>query len=119
MLCSPCRKHETSTRNKSEIWVSKPCKLLRRDKVVQHSKSEWHQTTLERERLAAEASTVGGISQGFEQVISLQWKAVLGALKIVYWLTKHEVAHFTNFESLKELCIDLGCDYLKELNKGN
>ena len=58
---------------------------------------------LERERLTVEASTVGGISQGFEQVISLQRNSVLGALKIVYWLTKHEVAHFTNFESLKEL----------------
>ena len=90
MFCSLCRKHETSTLSKSElhVWVSKPYKLMRRDKVVQHSKSERHQTALERERLAAEASTVGGISQGFEQVISLQRKAVLGALKIVYWLAK-------------------------------
>ena len=50
MFCSLCRKHETSIRNKSEIWVNKPCKLLRRDKVVQHSKSERHQTASIRTR---------------------------------------------------------------------
>ena len=27
----------------------------------------------------------------------------------MYWLSKNEVAHFTKLESLKQLCIELGC----------
>ena len=38
----------------------------------------------------------------------MKTKAVEGALKILYWPDKNEVAHFTQFESLNQLCIDLG-----------
>ena len=56
----------------------------------------------------------------FEKIVALKRKTVLGAMKILYWLSKNEAAHFTKFESLKELelCIELGCTYLKELNVG-
>ena len=46
----------------------------------------------------------------------MKMKAVEGALKILYWPAKNEVIHFTKFESLKQLCTELGCTYLKELN---
>ena len=36
----------------------------------------------------------------------------------MYWLAKQEVAHTTKFSSLKDLAIELGCDYLRELNLG-
>ena len=36
-------------------------------------------------------------------------------MQIVYWLAESEVALFTKFESLKELCIDLGAEVLQDL----
>ena len=36
----------------------------------------------------------------------------------MYWLAKEEVAHTTKFNSLKDLVISLGCDYLRELSLG-
>ena len=40
---------------------------------------------------------------------------MVGAMIIMYWLVK-EVAHTTKYESLLDLAIDLGCNYLKELH---
>ena len=45
-------------------------------------------------------------------------KALIGALKIMYWLAREEVAHTTKFSSLMDLSIQLGSDYLRELNLG-
>ena len=45
----------------------------------------------------------------------MQRNAVVGAMKIIYWLAK-EVAHTTKYESLLDLAIDLRCNYLKELH---
>ena len=41
---------------------------------------------------------------------------MVGAMKIMYWLVKEEVAHTTKYESSLDLAIDLGCNYLKELH---
>ena len=48
----------------------------------------------------------------------VQRKTLIGALNLMYWLAKQEVAHTTKFSSLKDLAIQLGCDYLRELNIG-
>ena len=34
----------------------------------------------------------------------------------MYWLVKQDIAHTTKFNSLKDLAIQLGCDYLRELS---
>ena len=52
----------------------------------------------------------------FEKGIAMQRVAVQGAVKVVYWLCKEEVAHTTKYESLIDLEIILGCTYLEELN---
>lgn len=44
--------------------------------------------------------------------------AVQAGMQIVYWLVESEVALFTKFESLKELCIDLDAEVLRDLEKG-
>ena len=54
--------------------------------------------------------------RAFEKQVTAQRNAVVGAMKIIYWLAKEEVAHTTKYESLLDLAISLGCDYLKELN---
>ena len=56
--------------------------------------------------------------QAFQATVSVQKKAISGRMRILYWLAKEEVAHFTKFDSLRQLCLDLGCNYFKELNVG-
>lgn len=51
--------------------------------------------------------------------VLLTEEAVQAGMQIVYWLAESEVAHFTKFESLKELSIDPGADVLRDLEKGN
>ena len=46
----------------------------------------------------------------------MQSKAVIGAMKIIYWLAKEEAAHTTKYESLLDLTVDLLCNYQEELN---
>lgn len=36
----------------------------------------------------------------------------------MYWLAKHEISHSTNFESMLELAVSLGCSYIAELHQG-
>ena len=39
-----------------------------------------------------------GIAQSFDSVRAVQRKALIGGLKCMYWLAKHDIAHTTNFE---------------------
>ena len=59
----------------------------------------------------------GSGTQAFASRLVVQRKVLIGALHLLYWLAK-EVAHTTNFNSLNEVAILLGCDYLRELNIG-
>ena len=116
VFCTLCIKHNASSRSKTGVWVSKPCSSVRKDKVKKHARSDTHRSSEQLEAMSVTASGDGGIVQAFEHVLALKKKAVEGGMKILYWLCKNEVAHFSKFESLKQLCIDLGCTYLKELN---
>ena len=47
MLCSICNKFNlVNSRNKISVCASEPCKQLRKDKVVQHARSEMHSTAI-------------------------------------------------------------------------
>lgn len=70
----------------------------------------------EAQRLASQRD--GGIIQAFSVRVSLNRKALIGALKKMYWLAKEEIAHTTNFSSLMDLAIQLSSDYLQEINLG-
>ena len=70
----------------------------------------------EAERLALQCD--GGITQTFSAHMMIDRKALIGALQMMYWLAKEEIAHTTKFASLMDLSITLGSDYLKELNLG-
>ena len=45
-------------------------------------------------------------------------KAFMDGLRCMYYLNKREIAHTTNFASLKELCMLLGNDSLPLLRTG-
>ena len=109
-------KHKTDQRNHAGTWTSKPCACIRRDIIDRHSKSVMHREAVEKEALLKQSMRDGGIARAFEKLVTAQRNAVVGAMKIIYWLAKEEVAHTTKYESLLDLAISLGCDYLKELN---
>ena len=118
VLCSLCKQHKTKQRNNAGTWTEKPCCLLRRDILQRHKDSKMHQEAemLEATKLASQKD--GGIRQAFSARVTIQRKALIGALHLMYWLAKEEVAHTTKFNSLKDLVISLGCDYLRELSLG-
>ena len=119
LLCSLCRRHCTHQWNKSGTWAEKACcTYLRKDVLERHEKSAMHAEAMEHERARLSSQRSGGIRQAFSQQVVLQRKARIGALKMVYWLAKEEVAHTTKFASLMQLSINLGVDYLRELRVG-
>ena len=116
MLCSLCRKH--SETSKRMVWISIPCRLVRKDKLREHKRSQCHQDAVRAESIAVAAKRSGGIAASMEQLVSLQRQAVRGAFRCMYWLVKEELAHHTKFTSLLELVKSLGCSYLSELEVG-
>ena len=118
MLYSLCKRHNCYPQNGSETWNSRPCQTLREDSIKRHLASDMHKTAIQKEREALKAKEYGGIKQYFSKQVSANREAVQAGMQIVYWLAESEVAHFTKFESLKQLCIDLGASVLKDLDRG-
>ena len=118
ILCALCKQHNVQQRNKSGTWTEKPCTLLRKDLLQRHKTSSMHKEAEQRETARQASQRDGGIRQAFSARIMVQRKALIGALQLVYWLAKEEIAHTTKFNSLKDLVIHLGCDFLCELSLG-
>lgn len=58
----------------------------------------------------------GRITLAFDRQVTARRRAVVGAIKIIYWVAKEKVVHTTKYESLLELAISRGCNYLIELH---
>ena len=80
--------------------------------MQRHKDSKMHKEAEELETTRLASRKNGGIRQAFSAHATVQKIALIGALKLMYWLAKEEVAHTTKFSSLKDLAIELGCDYL-------
>ena len=53
----------------------------------------------------------------FQEAISQERRAVIGSLKCMYFLTRNEISHTTNFSGLIDLAINLGSDYLRTIRQ--
>ena len=114
MYCSLCRKHNQTT--KRMVWIEIPCRLFRKDKLLQHQRSKCHMDSILAESHAAASRVTGGIRSALQEQVSMQCQAIISALKCIYWLVKEEVAHHTKFGSFLELPKSIGCPYLSELD---
>ena len=116
--CVLCQRHGTKQCNCTGTWTDKPCTYLRKDMLQRHKTSQMHKNAevFEAQRLASWRD--GGIAQAFSSRVLINRKALIGAIKMMYWLAKEEIAHTTKFSSLMDLSIQLGSDYLRELNLG-
>ena len=86
MFCKLCQRFNTrSERNSSTSFNLLPCVVLRKDVLVRHADSLMHKSAVlqEQERLASQHN--GGIVQALSEAISIEKKAILGALKCLYW----------------------------------
>ena len=98
------------------MWSSIPCICFRKDVLGRHAKSDQHKSAVELEIYRVAAERDGGIAQAFQSQVSLQHKAVKGAMQCSYWLVKSEVSHTTKYGSLVDAVQYMGCDYFKHLN---
>ena len=121
LFCDWCRKHSRRPKKVGvgkATWIDLPCTTITRQSLVRHSKSECHVTATKMEVDLASAKKCGGIERAFDQVVSAEKKAFIGALKCMYWLNKSEIAHTTNFSPLLDLCKSLGVSYLEDMTRG-
>ena len=119
MLCSLCRKHNRRPKKVlvgRAIWVDLPCKNLTRQSLVGHGRSACHTLAITMEADLASSLRDGGIEMALDRVVSAERKAFIGALKCMYFLTKREIAHTTNFIPILELGKSLGATYLKDIS---
>ena len=100
LYCTLCKTHNLETSTRHRTWMKEPCTQLRKDKILEHQRSQIHLQSVEAEKARVDALRSGAIVAAFDQQVSLQRQAVIGALKIVYWLAKEETAHHTKYESL-------------------
>ena len=101
MLCRLCQRHKTKNKfNQSSVWSSTPCVSSRKDILRRHAENDQHNSAVELESHCVAAERDGGILQAFQSQISLQQKAVKGAMQGLYWLVKSEVSHTTKYGSL-------------------
>lgn len=77
--------------------------LLCKDCIECHKNSEVHARSAELELNRELAVRDGGLLMAFQQQLVAQRKAVIGVLKVVYWLAKEELAYATEYESLLNL----------------
>ena len=74
MLCRLCRKHNDAS--KQMVWLTIPCKLLRKDKLRDNDWSRCHADAVQAEAIAAAAKRSGGIVACLEEHVSLRRQAV-------------------------------------------
>ena len=121
LFCEWCRKHSRRPKKVGvgkATWIDLPCTTITRQSLVRHGKSECHIAATKMEVNLASAKKCSGIERVFDQVVSVEKKAFIGALKCMYWLNKREIAHTTNFSPLLELCKSLGVSYLEDMTCG-
>ena len=118
LLCELCQRYKIVQRSSAGTWSFKPCTVLLKDMIQRHADSSMHKEALDRKSTRLSVLRQGGIQQAFQRQVSVQKKALVGALKIVYYLAKEEIPLTTKYEAIMNLAINLGCDYLKELEVG-
>lgn len=111
LYCKLCKKFDTrNRRNQSRVWNAEPCTTIRKDMLGRHESSAMHREALEQERACRMVKARGGIREAMEDQVLLTRKAVIGAMKCLYWLCKEEMPHTTKYEPLLlSLAKCLGC----------
>ena len=121
LFCKLCRKHSRRPKKVAigrAAWVDIPCQTLTRQSLRKHASSDSHKDAVTLETQLCLSTRDGGISAALSTVQSAERRAMIGAMKCMYWLCMQEIPHTTNFSSLLELAKSLGATYLYDLCLG-
>ena len=122
MLRKLCIKHSRRPKKAvvgKTIWVDIPCTTLIRESLRRHEHSQSHADACVLETQLCLSRKDGGIQQSFAAIESAERKAMIAAMKCLYWLCKQEIAHTTNYVPLLELVKSIRATYLCDLNLGS
>ncbi len=104
----------------SSVFVTAPFTGTRPDKLGQHERSDSHQLSAARYREGQEGLAWGAtVLQALRESnrLTVDEEAFTDALRVMYFLNNHEIAHTTTFKGLKDLCELIDDDMLKRLHK--
>ena len=87
---------------------------MTRQSLTKHGASDAHADAVKLEMNLSVSQQDGVIVQSFCAVQSAERKAMIGAMKYMYWLCRQEVPHTINFSALLELAKSLGATYLSD-----
>ena len=80
--------------------------------IGRHECSMMHRVAQCCKREENEAHLTGVIRGVIEAGMTRERKAVIGALRCLYFLVKNEMPHTTKFATLLDMAINLGYDYM-------
>ena len=86
--------------------------------LIRHANSDIHKDSALLESNLKMSLKDGGIQQSFQNGVTAQQEAFVGALKCLYWLCKEQIVYTTKYEWLIDLAKFLGCTYLDNLFVG-
>ena len=96
LVCLWCMKHKT---DHAGTWTIEPCTCIHEDVIAQHSYSAMHCEAIEKETLCRQSWWWN--RTGLWLTGMTQRRAVVVAIKMIYWLAKEEVAHTTKWVSAR------------------
>ena len=91
---------------------------MTRRSQTKHGASDAHADAVKLEMHISVSQRDGEIAQSFCAVESAEKKAMIGAMKCMYWLCRQEFPHTTNFSALLELAKSVGATHLSEFCLG-
>lgn len=84
--------------------------------LQRHEKSVFHSEANKKfQESVARRSKRQSIDDYVDQQLTIDGEGMCDAFKCLYLLAKNEFAHTTHFQSLRQLCMDLGNESLQRL----
>ena len=116
MYCEYCQEFNKIPFGRDK-WNKTPCERLREESVKDHKVTASHRDAAGL-HLQREASQFKNIGELLNKSKELSKDSMVKAFQCLYFLTKRNIPHTTNFEPLLDLLTDLGLDVKSKLCQG-
>ena len=120
LYCQYCIHNKHEVRSRSGVFITMPYTGNRPDKLGKHESCKAHADSQMvyqewKTRVANKSTVVSMVERS--NTLTVDEFAFCDAMRCMYYLNKHEIAHTTNFSGLRELCVLLGNRSLSVLKK--
>ena len=124
IYCSRCAEFKPASKTRayggSSTFILSAYVGNRPDVLQRHEKSVFHSEANKKfQESVARRSKRRRIDDYVDQrqQLTIDGEGMCDAFKCLYWLAKNEIAHTTHFQSVRQLCMDLGNESLQRLTK--